>query len=139
MITTLDIIDIAWHKVDGGPLKTALKAGGGVYKYQRPVNSTKEDIVINSLPINNEQLQQGVFNINIYVPDLPINENGAQINVPDFVRLKELAAIAVAEMNEEWADDYNFSVQQQTVIADEVSKSHYINLRIDFFNINISN
>ena len=41
---------------------------GAIYKDKRPSGSTKEDIVINSLPMTNGFMQNGVFNINIYVP-----------------------------------------------------------------------
>lgn len=139
MITTLDIVDILWTKINASALKTALGSGGGVYKHQRPLNSAKEDVVINSLPVNNAQLQQAIANVNVYVPDKTINQNGAQSKVPDHVRLDALAAIAVQVLKEEYsADAYHYELQQQSLIPDEASNSHFINIRIEFFNININ-
>ncbi|MEO6610745.1 MAG: hypothetical protein ABIT05_01390 [Chitinophagaceae bacterium] len=139
MKTTLDLIDILWTLINGSALKTALVSGGGIYKHERPLNSNNEDVVINSLPIINQDLQVAICNVNIHVPDKTINVTGGQQIVADHVRLKALSTVAVGVLDKNWGDDYNFSVQQQTVMADETPGSHFINIRIEFFNINISN
>lgn len=138
MITTLDILDIVWNRLDGSQLKTAII--GGLYKHRRPAGSQKEDVVINSLSINNLQLQSAIVNVNIHVPNITIEVNGVQdSSQPNFTRLQELAAIAVEVLSEVWADDYNYDVQQQVLLEDEEAGDHYINIRIEFFNINIKN
>src|SRR5690606_9469894 len=115
------------------------KISGGIYKYQRPMNSDKEDIVINSLPMNNEVIQEGVLNINIYVPNISIEQNGVIDNsMPDTARLKTLCEIATQNLKEVWSDDgeYHFELQQENLYQDD-NNQHYINLRVMFRNINI--
>lgn len=138
MMTTLDLVDIVWQKLNTSPLKTAIT--GGLYKHRRPAGSQNEDVVINSLPINNVQLQTGIANVNIHVPNLTIEVNGVQDSKqPNSQRLKELAEMAIEALSDVWADDYNYDVQQQMLLEDEEAGDHYINLRIEFFNINIKN
>lgn len=139
MITTLDIVDILWSDINSSSLKTALAAGGGVYKHLRPANSQKEDVVINSLPVNNRQLQEAIANVNVFVPDKSVQINSVQTKVPDHTRLDTLAASAVSVLAEKYSSgDWHYEVQQQSLFRDEESNSHFINIRIEFFNININ-
>jgi len=141
MRTPVDIVDILWGKINSSSLKSALATGGGVYKRQRPINSNKEDVVINSLPLLNEQLQVGVANVNIHVPDKQINQVGIQTTVANTVRLKALVDTAVTILKEDYsADDYHFEIQQVSdLMKDEDASSHFINIRIEFYSLNISN
>jgi hypothetical protein len=138
MKTTLDTVDIVWQLLDASALKDDLS--GAIFKHRRPVASDKEDVVVNSLAVNNTQLQQGLVNVNIYVPNLSITVNEATDgSQPDHVRLKELASMACGILDDNWDLDFNFDVQQQVVIMDEETKEHYINIRLNFYSINISN
>lgn len=141
MKSTLEIVDIMYAKTEGSALHQALLPGGEIYKGQRPVSSQNEDVVINCLPIPNQQLQQTIVNVNIHAPDKEINIGGAVSRVADYKRLKELTEIAIAFYEEDYSgDDYYFELQQQTdPIEDEEAGSHYVNLRIEFYSINISN
>jgi len=67
---------------------------GEIRIVQRRLNSTKEDIVINSLIFDADQKQGGIFNINIHLPNLknqtaenPIAKDNTQ---PDVVRMRFL-------------------------------------------------
>ena len=137
MKTTFEIIDLIWQHLNVSSLKTAIN--GKIYKTLRPLGSNKEDVVINSLPANNLQMQSVVINVNVFVPNITIQvEDGAQDpNQPNYPRLKILAQTAVDALKDTWSQDYNFDVQQENLIRDEESGHHYINIRLDFFNINI--
>lgn len=135
MMTTLDIIDLLWTKLDGSALKSAIT--GKMYKLLRLANSKKEDVVINCLPINNEQLSKTIANINIHVPDLTIEVDGIAQQVPDIVRLKSLAALAISILKDTWTSTLNYDVQQQVVIQDREAGDHYINIRLEFNIINL--
>lgn len=136
MKTTLDLVDIVWQRLNTSPLKTEIN--GGLFKHRRPAGSQNEDVVINALPINNLQLQSAIVNVNIHAPNLTIQVGSIQDNKqPDSERLNELTKIAVEALSEVWSDDYNYDVQQEVLIEDE--EDHYINIRLEFFNINIKN
>jgi len=131
MTTTLAIIDTLFTKLDSSTLKTAIT--GSICKQKRDGNSKKEDVVINCLPVNNTQLQTAIANVNIYVPDLQVAVNGMQDLQPDITRLEELANMAVEILDDNWTASLNYNVQQQVLFDDPDSKSHYINIRIEFF------
>lgn len=138
MKTTMDIEDILWIFLNSSSLKSSVN--GGVYKKKRPAGSISEDVVINCLPVNNLQLQSAVANVNIHVPNKVQNIGDVQDDSqPDHARLKTLGNAAVGLLVDQWNSDYNFDVQQQNIFEDEDGKSHYVNIRLDFYSINILN
>lgn len=137
MKTTFDIVDIVWSHLNNSSLKTAIN---GVIARKRPLGSAKEDVIINALPAINRQIEACVVNVNIYVPNKPLTFEGkVDDSQPNTARMKQLATIAAEVLKEEWGGDWNFSIQQQSVIEDDESKSHYINFRLEFYSINILN
>jgi hypothetical protein len=135
MMDTLQIVDAVVSHLIGSPLKIAIT--GDIYPDRRPPNSDMEDVVVNSLPVNAEQLQKGIVNVNIHVPDASIHFNEMDDTVPDRTRLKQLATIALANLKDIWIGTYHFDVQQQTLLQDEEAGDHYINIRLEFFNENL--
>lgn len=130
MKTTFDIVDIVYLF-----LKTkTITISGGIYKHLRPANSVLEDIVIGSLPVNNEQIQQAVVNINIHVPNVKLPQDTTQ---PDSKRLNTLTALIIGYVDEQYINNYWFYVQQQNVFADGLE--NYSNIRLNFFSENIKN
>lgn len=134
MKTTLDTTNVLFDVLKNSSLKDAIS--GNVYKIKRPVNSNVEDVVINSLPITNEQLQRSVSNVNVFVPDIKVSSDAVD-KMPDFVRLGVLANLAVSSLTDGISGDYIWDIQQQNVIEDDESDQHYVNIRIEFFISNI--
>lgn len=134
MRTTLDVVDDIYSALKSGSFKSAIT--GDIYKHKRLLDSRKEDVVINSLPISNQQLQTGIANVNIHVADIPVTTGSGTDNHPNHVRLKELAGLAIAEL-EVWSGDYHFDVQQQTIIQEETGNEHFVNIRVNYYSINL--
>jgi hypothetical protein len=134
--TTIDIVETLWKKLDASTLKAMIT--GSIRKYERPADSSSEDIVVNALPAINDDLQVTVANVNIYVPDLVIDENNVQEKVPDTARMKVLANEALKLLNDVTDGDFNYDVQQQSMFEDLQSESHFINIRINFYAINLN-
>jgi len=134
--TSLDVIDFLYPLVKDALFNDTEKPNGTLYKNQRLVNSQLEDVVINSLSINREDIQQGVLNVNIYVPNLKISKTGSTDNSqPNMARLKYLAHLLNTYfLGEVWAEDssYVFNVQQDNIFED-TNNQHYINFRIEFY------
>lgn len=129
MRTTLDIVDILYQALNVPIVKSVIT--GGVYKGKRPLNSAKEDIVIGSLPVNAEQVQEAVANVNIHVPNLKLTIGGVQDNgQPDFAKIKSVTALVTELLKEKVGSDYWFYVQQQTLFAEDEINEHYSNIRI---------
>lgn len=131
MKSTFHIVDILFAALDSSAIKSVIT--GSICKQNRDFNSGKEDIVINSLPVNNEQLQEAIANVNIHVPDLVVNAGGGESFQPNHVRLKELTDLAIPILNNIQGADYYFTVQQQQTFSDAEAKDHYSNIRIEFF------
>jgi len=138
MKTTLDVLTILYQLLSGSSLASEIT--GKIRKGERPAASTKEDIVVNSLPIGNDSLQRCVGNVNIYVPSLIIEEGGIQTEKPDYARLDELTDMAVTLLkNVRQKRDYYLEWQQVSQpIKDAESKSYFINIRIDFYAFNVN-
>jgi hypothetical protein len=123
---SLEAVDVIWKTVN----VIYNQINGGIYKLTRPVDSKLEDIVVNALPINSENIQRCIVNVNCYVPDMLVNIKGKSILMANTARLKELAT-AVMDILEDKADmGYYFHLQNQHILkADE--DQHYVNLRIE--------
>jgi hypothetical protein len=125
MRTQFDAINILYAKINASPLKTAIN--GAIYKLKRPT-SAKEDIVINSIVLGNSNFQEGVFNVNIYVPNITVS--GASL--PNTARLNELETLGNDLFEHVTTQDYSI-YKESTSLFEEVSiNQHYINFRINF-------
>lgn len=93
---------------------------GGIYKFTRPIDSSKEDVVIGTLYINAKQLQTGIFNINIHVSNLPaeISENPAALDTaqPNIERIQEIGAAAVCILQKSNPFDFSLKLVKPGVI-----------------------
>lgn len=138
MITTLDILDIIYARLAASDMiiGTTNSISGGLYKLVRPMDASKEDIVINCLPVTNDLLQLATVNVNIYVPDLHASVGGIQQHLPDLARLDELAAMAITSLKDVNTPGYYFYVASQVVYNEEAIHQHFVNIRIEFRNIN---
>lgn len=138
MRTTFDLEQILYDRLKNGDLVAEIT--GGLYKRQRVPASELEDVVIISLPINADQIQEGIVNINIHVPNIEVTANGVtNPDQPDTARLMELADLAKLELDDvyEPTTGYFFNIQQQQLFSDEEAKDHYINFRIVFNSLNL--
>lgn len=102
---------------------------GKIYIDKRPTTD-KEDIVINSLTMNGEFMQNGVFNVNCYVPNLSISTAGITTQIPNKKRLKEISADVYSKLNEVYRDHYNLSIENHTQLEEKTENANYINFRV---------
>lgn len=132
MKTTLDIVNILFGIINTSPLKTAIN--GGVYKFQRPDKSTKEDVVINAVSSDAEIIQRGVYNINIHVPSVTQTIDGVQQKLPNTARMDALCDIANPILLAHWDGErkFNYWIEFQGVYENDTDKDWYCNFRIIF-------
>ncbi|KGE14620.1 hypothetical protein [Sphingobacterium deserti] len=95
-MTAADALDHLFNLIWASSLKTGIK--GTVRRYFRPTNSALEDITVNVLNGDFEQLQSGIFPVNIYVPNPKYTNvvDGRQVtmmDIPDQTRIKVLSAL----------------------------------------------
>lgn len=123
MITTLDQSTVLYKVLKNSNLKNEIT--GGIYKEVRPDDSTLEDIVINTIIIDNELIQTGVGNINIHIPPLLKGE-------PNTARMAELATLACNYLKYQVGDKLTFFIENQTIQREENINDWFINIRIKF-------
>ena len=134
MISQLEIIDNVYQVVAGTQLKEALT--GLVYKVQRPDNSTKEDAVINALPVMDGTPDLCFVNLNIYVPDLQATIENKQQQVPDYERMQYLTDLAMNELKEYYGGTFSFYCYWNNIEREEQIKYHFVNLRLEYRSFN---
>lgn len=106
---------------------------GGVYIDERPDNSEKEDVVVNTIDLTQEYLPQlGSSNVNIHVKDLTVNIQGVQQSKQNIGRLKELTSIVLNVLKEATIEGIAMVVTNQSVLKEREVNQHYTNIRIDW-------
>lgn len=106
---------------------------GGVYVNQRPDNSTKDDIVVNTITLSQDSLPQiGTSNINIHVADKSVTIGGVQQRVADNAKLKVLAGLVLEKIRGTVINGLSMSIEPQTVIHEPAINQHYVNIRINW-------
>lgn len=106
---------------------------GGVYIRQRPDNSVKEDIVVNTIALSQEYVPQiGTSNINIHVADKTVNIGGVQQKVADLVRLKTLSGLVLDKIRTVVVQGLTMTIEPQNLIKEDEINQHYVNIRISW-------
>lgn len=104
---------------------------GGVYAGQRPDNSEKEDIVVNTIALTQDSSPQlGTSNINIHVSDKTVTIGGVQQKVEDRIRLKTLSALVLDAIRTSNISGLKLVVESQNTIEESAIQQHYVNIRI---------
>lgn len=128
--TSFDINGILYGILSKSALKS--KISGGIYiGDDRPQDSEKEDVEINTISITQEYLPQiATSNINIYVPDQSVKIGGVQQLKSSRTRLKELTDIALKAVRESSIDNLVAIPMSQTVLKEPGVNQHSVNIRI---------
>jgi hypothetical protein len=135
--TSFDYVNIVYQKLIAPTFLTAAMLTGEVRKYNRSLDSNAEDIVINSLPVNNNQLQSGIVNVNVHVPNIQDNGLTGQDNSqPNIKRIKEISDLVILALDNTFGSFYNCTVQQQNLIQDKDDFFNNIRLQINSINNN---
>lgn len=137
--TSIEVVNVLFSTIANSLLMTDVKRPNGkLCKFERPLNSMLEDVVINGLGLDRDDVQEGVLNMNIYVsnlkfPDLP--EDKAQPDMARFLYLSKLANVALGEGEEVWDESgrYCFVLQQDMPPEPDSNNQHYINFRVEFY------
>ena len=130
MKSDAEITDILYSILNKSDLHNEVKyRGGDLYTDERPTNSRKEDITISVLDglVGNDS-QESVVNINIYVPDVP-RDNQMIIDKP---RVRNLSRLAINLLEEFTVSDYRFFIEKQKVYKVNGTDEHCINNRLSF-------
>lgn len=126
MKTDQEIKEEIYQFIKGTDLEQSVS--GVLSTRKRPLNSTKEDILISILANGNRQKQQAFVNVNIYVQDQSVKKN-AQLE-EDGERIGQLSRIAADLFEVFWIGTARVNLEEQRVFEVENGKEHVINNRL---------
>lgn len=108
---------------------------GNVYLFERPQNSVLQDIVIGTLVLTNDQMQQGLGNVNCHCPNLKgVTINGAvDATLPDVVALNLISGRVTNLLNNYHGKTFFLSAQNTGVpLRDDINGTWYVNIRVNY-------
>jgi hypothetical protein len=108
---------------------------GSVYMFERPKNSVKQDIVLNTLALTNDQLQQGVFNVNIHSPNVKgvVIAGETDNTLPDTQFLLDTGKKVAALLYDYAGPDFSLSVQTPGLPLRDTDGTWYLNIRVNYY------
>lgn len=132
MKTTFDTDAILFSLLRQSPVGAAIT--GGIYVGDdRPDDSTKEDIVVNSITLTQDYLPQvGVSNVNIFVPDKTVMIEGRQQLQANRTRLKYLSDMAIETLREAVIPKLKIILSTHNILEEESVNQHFVNIRVDW-------
>lgn len=133
MKTTFDLNTILFRILNVH--KDELALTGAIYKDDdRPMNSEKEDISINTIDLTVDYAPQiATSNVNIHVPDKIVKLGGSDQYKKNDPRLKELTAKVIDLIKSEHVPDVGLNIEDQSLLKDvDSSHQHYSNIRISW-------
>jgi len=124
----LDIATSLYKLLSVATVKSLLD--GGIYKFNRPINSRKKDIVISIAEYNGSQFNTGFIDINIHVPNMELIND--QTN-PDLVSMKSLVDVVMPLLNN--VEGYSLSAKIVGIPVRDSDGQWYCNIRIGFYGV----
>lgn len=130
MKTSFDIDKIVLDLLRKSPVKDAIN-GGIYFQNDRPDNSNKEDIVINTITMTQDFLPQiATSNVNIYVADQPRRIEKVEQWKPNHKRLSELTKLVVDVLRSSRIDGLKLIPESQSILQEASIKQHFCNIRV---------
>lgn len=132
MMSTFDLESLLFSLLQKSPVSAAIT--GGIYLGDdRPDDSTKEDIIINTIDLTQDYLPQvATSNVNIYVPDKNVMIAGKQQLKANRIRLKELSAMVIETIRCTNITGLIMTASSQTLLSEPKVNQHYVNIRVDW-------
>ena len=104
---------------------------GSIYKDSKPNGSILEDIVINGVSADNELLQDGVFNVNCYVPFVEVSIGNTIQKMPNNKRLREIFESIHPLIDEKCNEDFDCIVDRHLDFEEQSEEMSYVNFRVN--------
>lgn len=124
MYDIFDANEILFKIVNTALIKSSIN--GEVYNDGRPLNSTKEDIVVNTITITQQFTPQtATSNINCYAKDVAKGEKNTK-------RLKEISRLVIDTFKQTELYGKSLFILNQTIIQEADEKQHFVNIRIQW-------
>lgn len=108
-------------------------SGGIYYEGDRPADSDKEDIIINTVTLTQDFYPQlGDSNVNVYVKDSIINIGGKQQRVVNRARLKQLTELVIGVIRDSRVKGLKANLRWQRTLQEPDINQTFVNIRISW-------
>ena len=132
MKNSFDTDTILFKILRDSPVKGAI-SGDIYYEWDRPADSIKEDITINTVTLTQDHYPQlGYSNVNIYVPDSIITVGGKQQRVVNRPRLKQLTELAIQAIKDSRIEGLKANLKWQKPLKEPDINQSFTNIRISW-------
>lgn len=130
MKTSFDLDEMVVKLLSKSDAKKSI-SGGIYFQNDRPGDSAKEDIVVNTISVSQEYLPQtATGNVNIYVPDVIRKIGGVERFMPNNKRLSELSKVVLRVLRDARLDGLKVISESQSVLQEKSINQHFVNIRI---------
>lgn len=110
MKTDIDIKDELYRFIKNSALHSTLS--GGLYKTSRPNDSALEDIVISVIANKNQEIQEAIVYVNIYIQDVFADN----MYIENTIRLREICRMSADLFEVGSVGEARFTLDEQRVL-----------------------
>lgn len=132
-VSSIDTDDILYRLITQAVNEGVITISGKVCPQgERPDDSDKEDIVINTITVTHDKPQTGTSNVNIYAADKRIRIGGKEQYKCDRERLRTIGDKLTEFLDAQNVADLEFWIEYDVIIKEQEARQHYRNLRISW-------
>ena len=132
-VSSIDTDDILYQLISKAVKDKVITISGKVCPQgERPDDSDKEDIVINTITVTHDKPQTGTSNVNIFAADKKVRIGGREQYKCDRERLRAIGDKLTEYLDAQNVADLEFWIEYDVVIKELEVKQHYRNLRISW-------
>lgn len=132
-VSSIDTDDILYRLITQAVNEGVITISGKVCPQgERPDDSDKEDIVINTITVTHDKPQTGTSNVNIYAADKRIRIGGKEQYKCDRERLRIIGDKLTEFLDAQNVADLEFWIEYDVIIKEQEARQHYRNLRISW-------
>lgn len=129
MKTEFDMVTDIIGVIDVPAIKSLIN--GVIIGFNRPKSSKKSDVVVTSLALTNEPLQEGIANINVHFPNLGniSFDNVADNTQPDSVNIDQVCKAIIPLINGKDFETFSIFIDEPPMITRDNDGGWFGNIR----------
>lgn len=125
MVTPFDIVSKCFQVLSAAGMQD-------IYKFSKPDGEEKSEyVVFNTLPVQNDTVQDSDLNVNCHVADID-----EQMRIPNNKRLSALSKQVIDLLDNHQDSDSLFLLKWVSLEREENLSEHYVNLRFEVITLN---
>lgn len=129
MKDSFDVVEDVKGLVNAPVITTMLGATGKIFLNERAAGrAAMIDIVINCLGVTNKPIQNGIGNVNVYVPTII----SSGIKSADQPKLKALSKAIAALIDTQFRNDFQTWLEDTPTIKQDADGNYFVNIPFEY-------